>query len=579
MGKGILFDPLISSNGDEFSRPNTFAKTAAKNDSSSDLVTSIDGILLNQAAFQFVKDAVVKRCIGLQHAYVELSFDWPSAGESRKSKHFKWVPHAALDLQNLQPLRNREQTAKSLWESDFASRSGEANNAEEMFELFNQFALEILLRSGQMVSFFEFSKASLHQVCIRAASEELYRRSVSSARKDLVDDGSGIIDPQVPQWLVDSAHKHIPWPDVEKWNVNENTLDVWLGVGTANFHHAWSRTFAILAFDDTGNVLFSFTYGDFTGSVYKAYVALLWYVSQCSDQKVRVFTNNDRLLQDWEVMRVDPALSERQPFADWWKDIIHATNGCQRLQLLHVNSDGGISRCLRPNVRAINHAATNAVLKPKQLAAWKQHTMNHVGWLCSLSKLLSKTNAEREEPVNSEPMDSIVQVGTVAIDVANRFSKWDWAYSWEDYTWKMQPGMLSLPAKWPFSEDVWIATVSFFEKLVWRIDDRAATSIYELSYYFYKNLPCFFPTILEINRGHFVSVADWLRHFMRIAKKQGVHLFPPQCRIARRSTKVTQCPSMLALGACAAAARSIVVRHSVRGRSGEDGGAMVSQLP
>lgn len=100
----------------------------------------------------------------------------------------------------------------------------------------------------------------------------------------------------------------------------------------------------------------------------------------------------------------------------------------------------------------------------------------------------------------------------------------------------MQPGLLSLPKKWAYSEDSWWATVAFVESLVWRIDDVAFTSICELAFYFYKQCSCTIPTVLEYSRGHFISIADWLRHFLRVARKQGVHICPPQGHFAARKS-------------------------------------------
>lgn len=70
----------------------------------------------------------------------------------------------------------------------------------------------------------------------------------------------------------------------------------------------------------------------------------------------------------------------------------------------------------------------------------------------------------------------------------------------------------------------------------WRIGGQAGTSIYELSFYFFKQVTFTVPTALEINRGHFISIAVWLRHCMHVVKKQGISLFPPQAKFdARRA--------------------------------------------
>lgn len=71
------------------------------------------------------------------------------------------------------------------------------------------------------VSFFDVSKASLHSLCIRAASEGLYRRSVLSPRKDVVDGGSGLIDVMVTT----SPRRAEPWcSPMMDWDLVDGVL-------------------------------------------------------------------------------------------------------------------------------------------------------------------------------------------------------------------------------------------------------------------------------------------------------------------------------------------------------------------
>lgn len=478
---------------------------------------------------------------------------------------------------------------------------------------------------GREVSFFEVSKSSLHSLCIRAAHETLYSLSVSSPRKDVVEGGSGILDHfvtasplraepwcpslldlevvdgihtgacptanrlfksnildkpncrfcgadyedirhlacecpvireqlgtplqmyddqpqlpthgifQVPQWLFDEAIKPIRWPLPTMWDFSDCSADIWMGIGCANFKHCWSRTFAIAAYDDLGHVIFSFSYGDFVGSIYKATVALLWYICKCTQGQIRIFTKNQQMIDDWtEICRLGQ-VSVQQAFGGWWNDILASSEGGHRLLILHFNVDQDSASRIRPNPRTLQLAEQQAVVSGALLNGWKQLVALRLAWLCSLTKLISATNQVRHD--KEPPPDELqINIGNNSIDLKARFSKWDWDYVWADYTWQMQPGMMTMPKKWAFSEDAWNCTVSFVEKLVWRVDASAATSIHEMSFLFYKAATFTIPTILEINRGHFLSIADWLRHFMRVVKKQGISIHPPAAHYdARRA--------------------------------------------
>lgn len=110
----------------------------------SDYKSSIDGFLLNNVATSFLQEARVERIVGLQHAMVIPQFDWPSL----KKFGAKWHPHAALDLSNLQSMDDRSKIAGVLWQDSFCELCRHADNPDELAHHANQYALQILPKSG-----------------------------------------------------------------------------------------------------------------------------------------------------------------------------------------------------------------------------------------------------------------------------------------------------------------------------------------------------------------------------------------------------------------------------------------------
>lgn len=140
--KGLFSDPLASISEDGIQRPYTFCKHNLWRDS--DYKSSIDGILLSNAAATFLERTSVEKVKGLQHAIVILEFVWPST----KKVGAKWHPHAALDLSKIQPMDHRKKIAIELWNKSFGELCEGATNSDELAQFANHFALQILLKSG-----------------------------------------------------------------------------------------------------------------------------------------------------------------------------------------------------------------------------------------------------------------------------------------------------------------------------------------------------------------------------------------------------------------------------------------------
>ena len=145
--QGLWFDTLMMTDQDGNNRDITFSRNR-KWENNAGPQSSIDGILVNETAFRYVSDTQVSKTKGLQHAFVSVSFQWPDSNQNGRVRGFRWVPHAAFDLSGIKPLIERECVAGQLWISKFAYLSDQAQDAQQLMEVANNFAIEVLLQSG-----------------------------------------------------------------------------------------------------------------------------------------------------------------------------------------------------------------------------------------------------------------------------------------------------------------------------------------------------------------------------------------------------------------------------------------------
>ena len=144
--QGILFDSLMFGDHEGSTRPMTFSRS--KEWKKNNAISSIDGILLNAVAFQHLKTTQVSVSKGLQHAFVDATFEWPDTPKGGRNKGFRWNPHASFNLTNLVPPQVRKLIAEKLWEDKFCHKCEEATSSQQMVECANEFAIEVLLKSG-----------------------------------------------------------------------------------------------------------------------------------------------------------------------------------------------------------------------------------------------------------------------------------------------------------------------------------------------------------------------------------------------------------------------------------------------
>ena len=146
---GHWFDTsmTLDQNG-QWDRPVTFSRQKNWNNPQDGPSSSIDGLLVNEVAHQFLCSSQVQPSCGLQHAFVIAKFQWPSHHQSRRKKGCKWTPHAAFNLSKVCNSAQRETVAQNLWDSKFRFLSETATDAEQMMQIANEFAIQTLLESG-----------------------------------------------------------------------------------------------------------------------------------------------------------------------------------------------------------------------------------------------------------------------------------------------------------------------------------------------------------------------------------------------------------------------------------------------
>lgn len=146
LSQGLFHDLLSDGCGLDEPRPCTYSRTKNWSQDTSGN-SSIDAVLVNSTAARFVEKINVRRTQNFQHAFLEVTFQWPEKITGlRQCK--RWVPHAALDLSQLCDVEQRKNIAEQLWNSNFAALSNQAESTEELNKIANQFALQILLQSG-----------------------------------------------------------------------------------------------------------------------------------------------------------------------------------------------------------------------------------------------------------------------------------------------------------------------------------------------------------------------------------------------------------------------------------------------
>ena len=143
-------DPLLKADDfGDFQRPITFSKDGCFL-GLGEGCSSIDGILLNQAAFCALQDITVLELFGVQHRPVRASFSWDKIFQNG---HILQLP-ALIDVTKIpKPSQQNEfqvydQNAQTIWESSFLPQFENASNHEEQWQIVNNSLLETLLQAG-----------------------------------------------------------------------------------------------------------------------------------------------------------------------------------------------------------------------------------------------------------------------------------------------------------------------------------------------------------------------------------------------------------------------------------------------
>ena len=204
IARGIFFDPFLSQSGDEMDRPPTFCRTREWHNDEIPK-SSIDAILVNHAAYNFLDTTEVDYSCGLQHAVIKLKFNFPD--HSRLG--FKWIPHAKLDLSKLCRPEERESIAEQLWEQKFKILCQSATDQETLVSLANEFCVEILTSSGATWKHGSRQRGTIPEItlgnskCLQGLSQD-----ASSKALNLLDKTLRRIDDMVKQLSIMEPTSH-----------------------------------------------------------------------------------------------------------------------------------------------------------------------------------------------------------------------------------------------------------------------------------------------------------------------------------------------------------------------------------
>lgn len=145
--RGIFHDILMEQVDDDVNRPVTYSRNCKwELDKSGN--TSIDGILLNDSALQYLVDVKVIQTAGLQHAFIDATFEWPTTKPTQASHNLRWIPHAGFDFSKIQSDEVIQNIGQQLWDDTVEHQCSRANSADEMMDIANNFAIQILLKAG-----------------------------------------------------------------------------------------------------------------------------------------------------------------------------------------------------------------------------------------------------------------------------------------------------------------------------------------------------------------------------------------------------------------------------------------------
>eukprot|EP00438_Fugacium_kawagutii_P018714 Skav214178 [mRNA] locus=scaffold945:478578:484098:+ [translate_table: standard] len=470
LASGDWYDTLMQQDPDgTISRPQTFSRD--KNWQSSQNCSSIDGILVNSAAHRHLLSCEVHHSGGLQHAYVIASFDFGDAAAPNKRRGYKWTPHAALDLSKLVSLERRETIAEELWNEKFEQLTAQAKDGDELFQISNDFSVEVLLHSGAkwkhgkklrgpMPEFQEACNPKPAYVDKDAMNREILSFSKAKCRLDDLafkihqDDPS----PQcvriarqawnrvrrllerydVPSTLMNTVK--LKWDDTDlpsrKVDIHQNCV-IWGDGSVINAEHFFSKTLGFAVVDAAGTVLYSKGFHDPLGSSYKAELLALVVAVRLRGPRITFVTDCETLCNVFQELCDMQCVPDHFPFAHFWQEIFSGAGFGDACTLIlrwvrahqFDRSEHGMD-FWHANNKVADRAAKQAACEACPIGLhvvkmWRQHLVIHHAWLCKLLKLISSLKpVENISEIDEDDEQTTQHTGIEFLK--NKFHSWDW---------------------------------------------------------------------------------------------------------------------------------------------------------
>ena len=357
-------------------------------------------------------------------------------------------------------------------------------------------------------------------------------------------DAHGIFE--VPPFLISSALQdgfHIP--ERQLVFTDKRNITVWCDGSVVNGDHSFSRSLGAAVVAADGEILASHGWRDMWGESFKAEVVAIHLAVGLTEGKISIVTDCKSAVNVAKTLQQLGYVPDHFAHRDLWRSIFNAVGFGSNSRLFlrwmkahQVDSNYKLafaSHDQRMNKIADTEAKRMAFscspISPDVVQSWRMHLWNKRKWLADLTYLVGQNQVETssetlvpEYPKDVEDPDDGEQNNQT---LRNRFVKWDWNLNRNLYTWTMNKEPKDPPKKWGYSRESWDVTLHFWQNLEWRTGDGVTMSIYELSFVFWMEHRFLVPEVLNNSAGTFILFPNWMRFFLREAKKSKISLVPP----------------------------------------------------
>lgn len=357
-------------------------------------------------------------------------------------------------------------------------------------------------------------------------------------------DAHGIFE--VPQFLINSTLQD-GWsiPACELVFTDKRNITVWCDGSVVNGDHSFSRSLGAAVVSADGHILASHGWRDMWGESFKAEVVAIKLAVGLTEGKITIVTDCKSAIKVAAKIKQLGDVPDNIAHRDLWRSIFeavgygnesrlflrwikaHQVDSSQQFQF--ASHDQQMNKIA--DTEAKRRAFSCCPISPNIVESWRTHLWNKRKWLAELSSLVGQNQVtEQSEDLTPEyPKDCECEeaISNDHQSLKNRFVKWDWNLNRNVYTWTMGNDPWEPPKKWAYSRESWDVTLRFWQSLEWRTGEGVAMSIYEVSFVFWLKCRFIVPEVLNNSAGTFLLFPNWMRFFLREAKKLGISLFPP----------------------------------------------------